>query len=153
MTNVAHSFDLGIAHLLAGAIFWKSGAGANYTYKMALYNSSQTFVQATNTTYAALGVTNELATALGYTRGGQTMTITSASKGTGDTVVLGGNDVVWTGSPTPCTFTTVRSAVIYEVTTGYLVSYITWDAPDKAGQGGTFTITAPATGWVTLTDA
>lgn len=142
--DVAHMYDLAGSHFAQGDFVWKT---ATSTFYMALYNADLTPNQTTDEIYST---TNELATELGYTRGGAQMTISTPTiVGTDPDAYTkcSGSDVTWAG---PCTFEGVKHAIIYKNSgTKYLVSFITWDTP-KDADGGSFTVECPATGWVNL---
>jgi len=141
MTDVAYAYANARLHFAQGDFAWKA---ATTTMYMALYTSSLTPDQLNDEVYSN---TNELATDAGYTQGGIQMTLNDpAIVGTAPNAYakLYSSNVTW---PSPCTFTGVRTVVIYKNTgTKYLVGYMKY-AADKAAQGGVFTVTCPADGW------
>jgi hypothetical protein len=144
MVDVAHLYDLAGIHFAQGDFVWKTTTA---TFYMALYTSALTPAQTTDEVYSN---TEELASANGYTQGGNPITIVADPSLVGSDpnvyTKLTSSDVTWTGA----TFTGVRTAIIYKNTgTKYLVGFITWTS-DKAAQGGLFTVAAPATGWFNL---
>lgn len=93
---------------------------------------------ATDTTYTALGTTHEVATAFGYTQGGQPET-PSLTPGVG-TVRFSLTDPVWNAAGGDIT---ARYAVIVDDVTDQLVAYSLLDsavADVTATDGNTFTI-------------
>lgn len=114
------------------------------TYKMALFLSTSN-IGASSTTYA--GVTNEVASANGYTTGGISVTLTLA--GTTTVTVDISSDPVWTASGGSIT---ARFAVIYEVS-GNVLCYCLLDstpADVTATDGNTLTVQINASGVFTL---
>lgn len=114
------------------------------TYKMALFLSTSN-IGAASTTYA--GVTNEVASASGYTTGGASVTLTLA--GTTTVTVDISSDPVWTASGGSIT---ARFAVIYEVA-GNVLCYCLLDstpADVTATDGNTLTVQINASGVFTL---
>lgn len=114
------------------------------TYKMALFLSTSN-IGASSTTYA--GLTNEHASANGYTTGGISTTLTLA--GTTTVTVDISTDPVWTASGGSIT---ARFAVIYEVS-GRVLCYCLLDstpADVTATDGNTLTVAAHASGVFTL---
>lgn len=114
------------------------------TWKIALFLSTSN-IGASSTTYA--GVTNEVASANGYTTGGISIVLTLA--GTTTVTVSYSTSIVWTASGGSIT---ARFAVIYEVS-GNVLCYTTLDsspADVTATTGNTLTITANASGVFTL---
>lgn len=113
-------------------------------FKMALFLSTSN-IGAASTTYA--GVTNEHATANGYTSTGISITLTLA--GTTTVTVDIATDPVWTAAGGSIT---ARFAAIYEVSGNVLV-YCTLDsapADVTATDGNTLTVAAHASGVFTL---
>lgn len=105
------------------------------TFKMGLASSSSNLSSST-TTYA--GVTNELATANGYTSGGASVSL-SASGSSGTATVVQSAGVVWTASGGSIT---ARFAFIYEVG-GNVLAYALLDstpADVTATSGNTLTV-------------
>lgn len=114
------------------------------TWKMALFLST-TNLGAASTTYA--GVTNEVASAYGYTTGGASIALTLAGTTTVTTDIT--TDPVWTASGGSIT---ARYAVIYEVS-GNVLCYCLLDstpADVTATDGNTLTVAAHASGVFTL---
>lgn len=114
------------------------------TWKIALFLSTSNLA-ASSTTYA--GLTNEVASANGYTTGGISIVLTLA--GTTTVTVSYSTSIVWTASGGSIT---ARFAVIYEVS-GNVLCYTTLDsspADVTATTGNTLTITANASGVFTL---
>ena len=104
--------------------------------KIALCSSASN-IDATVETYAAL--IGELATANGYTNGGEALTTVAWSQTTGDEA-LTADDVVWTASGGAIT---ARFAVVYDSTSGYIIAFLLLDdtpADVSAPDGQTFTI-------------
>ena len=114
------------------------------TFNMALLQSTSN-IGAGTTTYA--GVTNEVATANGYTIGGQAITLSLSG---GATVTCDGSDEVWTASGGSIV---ARWGVIYEVS-GNVVCYCLLDdtpADVTATSGNTLTVAISASGVFSLT--
>jgi hypothetical protein len=114
------------------------------TYKCALFLSTSN-IGAASTTYA--GLTNEVATAFGYTQAG--IAITFNVSGTTTVTVDIATDPVWTASGGSIT---ARFAVIYEVG-GTVLCYCLLDstpADVTATTGNTLTVAASASGVFTL---
>jgi hypothetical protein len=115
------------------------------TIKCAL--TTNTFVPDPDTHDFYADVTNELATAGGYTAGGATLTGKSVSydTGTNETRLICA-DITWGPG---ATFGPFRKGIIYKDTgaaaTSPLLGYITFDA-DQSVNNGTFTIDVDATG-------
>jgi hypothetical protein len=114
------------------------------TFKMALFTSSSN-LGASSTTYA--GVTNEVASANGYTTGGASITLTKS--GTTTVTVDIQTDPVWTASGGSIT---ARFAAIYEVGGNVLCYCLLDDTPADvtATDGNTLTVAANASGVFTL---
>lgn len=114
------------------------------SFKVALLQSTSN-ISTSSTTYAAL--TNEVASANGYTTGGIAVTLTLA--GTTTVTVDFATDPVWTASGGSIT---ARFAVLYEVG-GNVVAYSLLDstpADVTATTGNTLTVAASASGVFTL---
>lgn len=114
------------------------------TLKMALFLSTSN-LSAASTTYA--GVTNEVASAVGYTTGGVSVTMTVS--GTTTLTATCGN-ALWTASGGSIT---ARFAVIYEVA-GNVLCYSILDstpADVTATDTNTFTVSESGSGVFTLT--
>ena len=124
----------------------------NDTFKMQLHDSSYTFA-ATHSVRADL--TNELATANGYTAGGATMTVTWTNSS--GTVTFDSNDVSWTASGGSIV---ARRAVIYDDTPSspldpLVCSSLLDNAPADvtATNGNTFTVAINSSGIFSLASA
>ncbi len=119
----------------------------NDTFKVALLSSSYTPDVENHAAYSDL--TNELATANGYTQDDKTLTATWVRSTT--TCTFDADDVVWTASGGSIT---ARYAVIYSDTGEELICYILLDsapADVEATDGNTFTIAFNASGIFTVT--
>lgn len=131
--------DGGRTRLLNGTFDIDTGS-----YKCALFLSTSN-IGAASTTFA--GVTNEVATAFGYTAGGIAVALTLA--GTTTVTVDITTDPVWTASGGSIT---ARFAVIYEVA-GDVLCYCLLDstpADVTATDTNTLTVAAHASGVFTL---
>lgn len=111
------------------------------TFKMALFLSTSN-IGAASTTFA--GVTNEVATAFGYTAGGTAVTLSLSGT---TTVTLGCTNASWSASGGAIT---ARFAVLYEVG-GRVMAYSTLDvgppaADTSAASGTSFVVQIPTTG-------
>lgn len=120
-----------------------------HTFKVLLTSSSYTPSAGTHTVKA--DVTNELATANGYTAGGATLGTVTWTR-SGGTVTFDAADTVWTASGGSIT---ARYAVIYDDTAASdeLVAYILLDtspADVTATTGNTLTLAWNASGIFTL---
>jgi hypothetical protein len=103
------------------------------TFKIALYTSSATLDSSTT----AYTTSNEVATAGGYTAGGNTLT-TIAPTSSGTTAFLDFNDTTWSSSTI-----TANGALIYNSTqTNKAVAVLAFGS-DKSSSGGNFTIQFP----------
>jgi len=103
-------------------------------FKIALYTSSAT-LSATTTAYTT---SNEVATAGGYTAGGNTLTISQVPTSTTTTAWLDFADSVWTASTI-----TANGAMIYNSTQGNKCVAILAFGGDKTSTAGDFTIIFP----------
>lgn len=114
------------------------------TWRMALFQSTSN-IGASSTTYA--GLTNEVASANGYTTGGIAITLTLS--GTTTVTVDIATDPVWTASGGSIV---ARFAVIYELSGNVLCYCLLDDAPANvtATAGNTLTVAASASGVFTL---
>jgi hypothetical protein len=113
------------------------------TFKMALFQSTSN-IGASSTTYA--GLTNEVASANGYTTGGKTLTMSLSGT---TTVTVDCDDQTWTASGGSIT---ARFAVIYE-SGGNVLCYCLLDsapADVTATSGNTLTVQINASGIFTL---
>ena len=124
------SFKVGI---LDGTFDFSSGT--SQTFKLALYTSSAT-LDASTTAYSA---TNEVS-GIGYTAGGETLTISANPTSSGTTAYLDFADVTWTTATI-----TARGALIYLAngTTNPAIAVLDFGA-DKTSTAGDFTIVFPA---------
>lgn len=102
------------------------------TVKCALLDSGYTPNQDTNADWSTISA-NEI-TASGYSAGGAEITTKSLTL-TGNTVTFDGDNVQWTSTAT----ITARYAVVYEVTSSYLLCYHDFEA-DESATNGTFTV-------------
>ena len=109
------------------------GATTPDTFKIALYTSSAT-LDASTTVYST---TNEVATAGGYTAGGNTLT-TVAPTSSGTTAFLDFNDTTWSSSTI-----TANGALIYNSTQSNKAVAVLAFGSDKSSSGGNFTIQFP----------
>lgn len=123
------SFKVGI---LDGTFDFSSGT--SQTFKLALYTSSAT-LDASTTAYSA---TNEVS-GIGYTAGGETLTISANPTSSGTTAYLDFADVTWTTATI-----TARGALIYLAngTTNPAVAVLDFGA-DKTSTAGDFTVVFP----------
>lgn len=110
------------------------GATTPDVFKLALYTSAAT-LGATTTVYTT---SNEVATAGGYTAGGNTLT-TVAPTSSGTTAYLDFNDSTWAASTI-----TANGAMIYNSTqTNKTVAILAFGG-DKSSSSGDFTVQFPA---------
>lgn len=123
------SFKVGI---LDGTFDFSSGT--SQTFKIALYTSSAT-LDASTTAYSA---TNEVS-GIGYTAGGETLTISANPTSSGTTAYLDFADVTWSTATI-----TARGALIYLAngTTNPAVAVLDFGA-DKTSTAGDFTVVFP----------
>jgi len=102
-------------------------------------------VNIADTTFTA--GTTDLATAAGYTAGGNTCTTTSSSQSAGTYKLVLANPATWTASGAGFTF---RYAILYDFTTGVPFGY--WDYGSSVvmngANGDTFTVNLDATNGV-----
>jgi len=103
-------------------------------FKLALYTSSAT-LSATTTAYTT---SNEVATAGGYTAGGNTLTISQVPTSTTTTAWLDFADSVWTASTI-----TANGAMIYNSTQSNKCVAILAFGGDKSSTAGDFTVIFP----------
>ena len=119
----------------------ESGNAGTDTWKVALALT----VNIADTTFTA--GTTDLATAGGYTAGGNTCTTTSSSQSAGTYKLVLANPVTWTASGAGFTF---RYAILYNSTTGVPFGY--WDYGSSVAMNGTngdtFTVNLDATNGV-----
>jgi len=114
------------------------------TYKIALFLSTSN-IGAASTTYA--GLTNEHASANGYTTGGKSVTVSRS--GTTTLTITSTNPTAWTASGGSIV---ARFAVLYEVS-GRVLAYFLLDstpADVTVTDGNTLTITINASGILTI---
>ena len=104
--------------------------GSPYTYKIALYNANAN-LDADTLVYT----TTDEVTGTGYTAGGEVLSPTTPTSGSGTAYVSFAN-VTWS----PASFTT-RGALIYNSTTGAAVAVLNFGS-DKIATN-TFTVTVP----------
>jgi hypothetical protein len=103
------------------------------TFKVALFTSSATLSAATT----AYSTTNEVATAGGYTAGGNTLTVVAPTS-TGTTAFLDFNDSTWSAATI-----TANGALIYNSTQGDKAVAVLAFGADKTSTAGDFTIQMP----------
>lgn len=102
------------------------------TWKVALTNASAV----AKTSFVA--GTDDLATANGYTAGGNSCSITTAAQSAGTYTFTLGNPAVWTASGAVGPF---QYAVLWDTTTGIPVAQWDYGAPVTMASGDTFTFT------------
>ena len=119
-----HNFGVGVVR----------GSTAADVFKIALYTSSAT-LSATTTAYTT---SNEVATAGGYTAGGNTLTISQVPTSTTTTAWLDFTDSTWTAATI-----TANGAMIYNSTQGNKCVAILAFGGDKTSTAGDFTIIFP----------
>ena len=119
-----HNFGVGVVR----------GSTAADVFKIALYTSSAT-LSATTTAYTT---SNEVATAGGYTAGGNTLTISQVPTSTTTTAWLDFTDSTWTAATI-----TANGAMIYNSTQGNKCVAILAFGGDKTSTSGDFTIIFP----------
>jgi hypothetical protein len=119
----------------------EAGNAGTDTWKVALALT----VNIADTTFTA--GTTDLATAGGYTAGGNTCTTTSSSQTAGTYKLVLANPATWTASGAGFTF---RYAILYNSTTGVPFGY--WDYGSSVAMNGTngdtFTVNLDATNGV-----
>lgn len=109
---------------------------------MALFTSSYTPAQTTDTTYTSIS-SHELSASAGYATGGAAVPSLTNPSTNGANIILASGNPTWSAA----SFTGVVTAVIYStVTPFYLLGYITYGTA-QAATGGSFSITCPTTGW------
>jgi len=108
--------------------------GVADVFKLALYTSSAT-LSATTTAYTT---SNEVATAGGYTAGGNTLTISQVPTSTTTTAWLDFADSVWTAATI-----TANGAMIYNSTQSNKCVAILAFGGDKSSTAGDFTVIFP----------
>ena len=119
-----HNFGVGVVR----------GSTAADVFKLALYTSAATL----DSTTAAYTTSNEVATAGGYTAGGNTLTISQVPTSTTTTAWLDFADSVWTLATI-----TANGAMIYNSTQGNKCVAILAFGGDKTSTSGDFTIIFP----------
>lgn len=100
-------------------------------------------INAADTTFTA--GTTDLATAGGYTAGGNAVTITSASQTAGTYKLVLTSPTVWTATGTGFTF---RYAILWDSTTNTPVAYWDYGSSQAVASGETVTVTLDATNGV-----
>jgi hypothetical protein len=100
-------------------------------------------VNVADTTFTA--GTTDLATAGGYTAGGNTASITSAAQTAGTYKLVLASPAVWTGSGAGFTF---RYAILWDATTNTPVAYWDYGSSVTVASGDTITVTLDATNGV-----
>jgi hypothetical protein len=119
----------------------EGGNAGTDTWKVALALT----VNIADTTFTA--GTTDLATAAGYTAGGNACTTTSSSQSAGTYKLVLANPATWTASGAGFTF---RYAILYDFTTGVPFGY--WDYGSSVvmngANGDTFTVNLDATNGV-----
>ena len=130
MAVTAKIYPLGIMRAYAGDM----GAVDTDVIKCALLTSSYTPSQLTHQAWTTSCSAYEV-TGTGYTAGGATLTdVTIGLKTATTTFQFWASECSWTNSTI-----TARYAVIYSVTTGYLISYVDF-GEDKSSAEGLFKI-------------
>jgi hypothetical protein len=119
-----HNFGVGVVR----------GSTAADVFKIALYTSSAT-LSATTTAYTT---SNEVATAGGYTAGGNTLTVSQVPTSTTTTAWLDFADSTWTAATI-----TANGAMIYNSTQSNKCVAILAFGGDKTSTAGDFTIIFP----------
>ncbi len=116
---------------------WTSG-----TNKIALFVAANSTLDASSTTYSTTG---ELATAHGYTQGGNTLTTCSVASTAGSSPLAADwnctGGLVWTA--TDATGITADTAVVYRASDNHILAIYTFTSASATGNGATFTITPP----------
>jgi hypothetical protein len=132
-------FGLGMSNMLNAAIDWDTD-----TVKVTLHTSAMTPNQDTWDFYD--DVTNELATAGGYTAGGLSLTNKTRTYDTATNEVrLDADDPSWTSATFTCRYAVFRKARGGAASADELIGYINFGA-DETVASGTFTIVLDATG-------
>jgi len=124
MLDGFHNFGVGVIRASTAAD----------VFKIALYTSSAT-LSATTTAYTT---SNEVATAGGYTAGGNTLAISQVPTSTTTTAWLDFTDSTWTAATI-----TANGAMIYNSTQGNKCVAILAFGGDKTSTAGDFTIIFP----------
>lgn len=110
------------------------------TWKIALANT----VNAADTSFVA--GTTDLATGGGYTQGGATASVSSATQSGGTYKLVLSSPSAWTGSGGG--FGPFRYAILYNSTNGIPIGYWDYGSSISLAAGETFTITLDATNGV-----
>ena len=100
-------------------------------------------INAADTTFTA--GTTDLATAGGYTAGGNAVTITSATQTAGTYKLVLTSPAVWTATGAGFTF---RYAILWDSTTNTPVAYWDYGSSQAVAAGNTVTVTLDATNGV-----
>ena len=112
------------------------------TIKIALFVAANSTLSASTTTYSTTG---ELATAHGYTQGGNTLSSCSVASTAGSSPLAADYNCTgglqWTA--TDATGITADTAVVYVSGTSHVVAIYTFTSAAATGNGATFTITPP----------
>lgn len=87
---------------------------------------------------ASAGTITEIANGNGYTTGGNSCTVTSATQSAGTYTFTLGNPAVWTATGA---ISNIQYAVLTDTTTGTNVAYWDYGAPVSLASGDTFTFT------------
>jgi hypothetical protein len=110
------------------------GTGTSQVFKIALFTSAANLSAATT----AYSTSNEV-TGVGYTAGGNTLTISTVPTSSGTTAFLDFSDTTWTSSTI-----TARGALIYLANGGTNPSVAVLDfGADKTSTAGDFTVQFP----------
>ena len=115
-----------------GTTVTRAGTGAD-TFKIALFTSAATLSAATT----AYSTTNEVS-GIGYTAGGNTLTISQAPTSTSTTAWLDFADSTWSAATI-----TANGALIYNSTQGNRAVAVLAFGGDKTSTAGDFTIIFP----------
>jgi hypothetical protein len=120
-------FNKYVLNLGKGSINWTSHA-----FKIALSNTAPT-----PSTDESIGDITQIANGNGYATGGASVPNTSISQAGGTATVLG-DSVTWTA--TGGSMAALRYAVLYDVTTGYLVGFWDYGSSVTITVGNTFSV-------------
>lgn len=129
--------NAGRTQLMAGTFLF-----GTHTFKMALFQGTSNLGPG-STTYA--GLTNEVATANGYTIGGVSVTVSQSGT---QVVTVASTNGAWTATGGNIT---ARSAVVYDVTTGMILCYCLLDATNidvTATNGSPFNVNISGSGLI-----
>ena len=147
-TGTGYVYTKAIANVFGGESEGESYSShfLSNTIKVALLGSGYTPNQDTDELWSAIS-SNELANGNGYTTGGETLGSKTVTAGTNSVIFDTTATTTWTasgGDIGPASY-----AVVYDSTSGILLSYIDFSAsPQTATSGNTFTITWDATNGV-----